>query len=201
MDDPAPGGPTPEGDAPTDDPLAWTTLDSSVAYACPGFDVRHEAVRLPGGTGTDYDFVDEPPAVVVLPFTPDDDVVVIEEWRQAVRRVNLGLPAGTVEPGESPAAAARRELAEETGHRAGSVERLTTVEPANGVANSVHHHFLARDCEPADGARDLDHDESIRVATASLRALRTAAREDRLRDGRAMLAVLYHGAFVRDGGE
>ena len=78
----------------TDDPLRWEMLDTEIDYTCPGFDVRRDDVRLPDGTETDYHYVDESPAVVVLPLTPDGDIVVIEEWRQAVDRVHRGLPAG-----------------------------------------------------------------------------------------------------------
>jgi ADP-ribose pyrophosphatase len=187
---------TPDVDVP-DDPLVWETLASTVAYTCPGFDVRHEDVRLPDGTETDYDFVDEPPAVVVLPFRSDGRVVVIEEYRQAVRRVNRGLPAGSVEPDDDDlAAAARRELVEETGHEADRVEPLTTLEPANGVADSVHHYFVAFDCAPADDGRQaLDFDESIRVDVADFEDLLAGVRDGDVRDGRAALAVLYYDAF------
>ena len=77
-----------------DDTLRWETLDTEHDYTCPGFDVRRDDVELPDGTDTDYHYVDESPAVVVLPLTPDGEIVVIEEWRQAVGRVNRGLPAG-----------------------------------------------------------------------------------------------------------
>jgi ADP-ribose pyrophosphatase len=174
-----------------DEELAWETVDARVAYTCPGFDVVHEEVRLPDGTETNYDYVDEPPAVVVLGFTPSWEVVVIEEWRQAVSRVNRGLPAGTVEDGERLEEAARRELREETGHVADEVCHRFSVEPANGIADSVHHHFVATGCTP-DADTDFDHDESIRVDTASFAALREAALAGDLRDGRATLAVLHH---------
>ncbi|WP_254545773.1 NUDIX hydrolase [Halomarina pelagica] len=175
--------------------LAWETLDGHVAYACPGFDVRHEEVRLPDGTETDFDYLSEPEAVVVLPFTRAGDVVVIDEWRQAVKRVNRGLPVGTVEPGDGDlAAAARRELREETGYEAERVAPLVTVEPANGVADSVHNYFVARGCEPAAG-QDLDFDESIRPTTVAYGALREAVRDGDVRDGRAVLAVLYYELF------
>jgi ADP-ribose pyrophosphatase len=175
----------------TDRDLAWETGDSRVAYTCPGFDVIHDEVRLPDGTETDFDYVSEPPAVVVLPLTPAGEVVLIEEYRHAVDRVNRGLPAGSVEEGESPRAAARRELAEETGYSADTLAPLTTVEPANGVSDAVHHHFLARGCRP-DADRDLDYNESIRVRTEPYAAFREAVRAGEVRDGRAALAVLAH---------
>jgi len=177
--------------------LAWETLDSTVAYACEGFDVLSQDVRLPDGTETDFDYLHEAESVVVLPFTPDDDVVVIEEWRQAVGRVNRGLPAGNLEAGETPADAAHRELAEETGHEAASVSHLTTVEPANGFADAVFHYFVARGCEPTAG-QSLDADESIAVDVATFDDLLAAARDDELRDGRAAFGVCYYALFGGD---
>lgn len=175
-----------------EDQLAWETTASEIDYSCPGFDVRRDAVELPDGTATDYHFVDEPPAVVVLPFTNDGDVVVIEEWRQAVGRVNRGLPAGSVDEVDADLnAAAHRELAEETGYEAASMTHLLTVEPTNGIANSVHHHFLARGCEPT-GERDLDFNESIRVKTTDFDDLLAGVVDGDLRDGRTAIAVQHY---------
>lgn len=172
--------------------LAWELLDSRTAYTCPGFDILNERVRLPDGTETAFDYLAEGESVVILPLTTDDEVVVIEEWRQAVKRINFGLPAGSVEAADDElAVAARRELAEETGYEAGSVERLTSVEPANGFADAVFHYFLARECTPT-AERDLDYNESISVSTTSVDELLAAVGSDDLRDGRTALAVLYY---------
>jgi ADP-ribose pyrophosphatase len=179
----------------SDDPLSWDLLGSEVAYTCPGFDVHHEEVRLPDGTETDFDYLTESPSVVVLPFTPEGEVVVIEEWRQAVRRVNRSLPVGGMEPEDDDrAAAAHRELREETGHEADSVEFLTSVEPANGIANSVLHFFVARGCTPT-AEQELDHNESIRVETTTMDELREHVADREVRDGRTTLGVLYYEAF------
>ncbi|WP_424013522.1 NUDIX hydrolase [Halorubrum xinjiangense] len=189
--------------------LSWETLDTDIDYACPGFDVRRDEVRFPNGETDGFHYVDEPPAVVVLPLTPDGDVVVIDEWRQAVGRVNRGIPAGTMEPADEGEAnangeasddaielAAARELAEETGYEADSFERLTTVEPTNGMANAVHHHVLATGCEPT-AERDLDHNESIAVETVPYDDLLAAVVDDELRDGRAVTAVLWYELLHR----
>ena len=200
------------------DELAWETLASAVDYSCPGFDVVRDKVRLPDGTETEFHHVDEVETVVVLPFLAETErraggdvdavggldaadgsntatdsdaeaVVCIEEWRQAVGRVNRGLPAGGVEPDDADLeAAAARELAEETGHEADAFEHLCTVEPVNGIADSVHHYFVARGCTPT-ADRDLDFDESIRVRTVRYDALVAAVRADEIRDGRTALAV------------
>jgi len=135
---------------------------------------------------------------VVLPLTPDGDVVVIDEWRQAVGRVR-GLPAGSVEPEDADdlERAAARELAEETGYEADSFERLTTVEPTNGIADSVHHHFLATGCEPT-AEQDLDHNESIAVETVPYDDdLLEAVVDEGLRDGRTVTAVLWYELLHR----
>ena len=175
----------------TDDSLQWKTKASEIDYHCPGFEIQRDAVELPDGTVTDYHHVVESPAVVVLPFTPDGDVVVIEEWRQAVDRVNRGLPAGSVDDGEDLFAAARRELREETGYTAGHLEHLLSVEPSNGIANSVHHHFVAHDCEPA-AEQELDFNESIRVDVTDYDEYLASVVDDELDDGRAALAVTHY---------
>ena len=172
--------------------LAWETVEATTAYTCPGFEVVRDDVRLPDGTETAFHYVSEPPSVVVLPFTADGEVVVIEEWRQAIDRVTYGLPAGSLEAGDADLlAAARRELTEETGYEAGTVEPLAAYEPANGLFDSVFHYVVARDCE-ATGEQALDHNESIRVDTTTFETLRERVLSGDLRDGRSALGVLQY---------
>lgn len=180
------------------DPQSWEVTDSEIAYSCPGFDIVHEEVILPDGTHTDFDYLSEPPAVVILPLTPDGEIVLIDEWRQAVKRVNRGLPVGSVEPDDQDlAAAARRELREETGYEADTVEHYLSVEPVNGIADSVLHFFLAEGCR-ASSTPDLDPNETLHPLTMPYEAFRSAVLSGEVRDGRATLGVLYYEA-TREG--
>jgi ADP-ribose pyrophosphatase len=179
------------------DELEWETKTVETAYSCPGFDIVHEDVTLPDGTETDFDFLREGDSVVVLPLTGDGEVVVIEEWRQAVKRVNRGLPAGSVEAtDDEPRAAVARELREETGYEADGVRHLYTAEPANGYADSVFHYFLAEGSTHT-ARQDLDFNESIRVGTASFEELLAAVRKGDFRDGRSAMGIMYYALFER----
>lgn len=183
------------GDTMDRESLSWTTETRENAYSCPGFSIVHETVTLPDGTQTDFDYLHDEPSVVVLPFTPDGDLVLIEEWRQAIKRVTRGFPAGGLEPGEDPREAAHRELTEETGYEATRVRTLATFEPATGISDATFHYVVANGCRPT-GSQNLDDDESIRVETGTLEELFRALLQGELRDGRTALGVLYY-AFER----
>ncbi|MFB6105313.1 MAG: NUDIX hydrolase [Halobacteriaceae archaeon] len=174
----------------TDTP-PWETLATTRRLSTRDFDVFEDRVRLPDGTETTVTHLREPPAVVILPFTPDGSVVLVAEWRHAVGRTSHGLPAGSIEDAESITDAAHRELAEETGYDASDVEVVQTVEPANGVSDARHHHVLARDCTPT-ASQDLDADETISVDTRDWEELVAAVRAGDIVDGRTVLGVALH---------
>ena len=173
-----------------DHSLTWETLSRDRAFACEAFEVFTDRVRLPDGRTTRFDFVTEPPSAVILPITIDGQVVVLEEYRHAVNRVALGLPGGSAEDEDGDlAATAVRELYEEAGYHAGTLEPLAVAEPANGLLNSERHYFKATDCEPA-AETDRDQDESIRVRTISYDSLLEQVTSGAVRDERTITAVL-----------
>ncbi|MFB6163419.1 MAG: NUDIX hydrolase [Halococcoides sp.] len=176
-------------------PEPWTTLSAEVVYECAGFEVISETVSIPGGPTTAFDYVREGKSVVIVPVTPSGEVVTIEEYREAVDRVSWGIPAGGVEPDDdSIAAAARRELVEETGYEADTIDPLGAFEAANGFTDATHVYVLAEGCEPT-AEPERDSDESITVDTTPPESLREAIAAGELRDGRSALGLLYVATY------
>lgn len=171
-----------------DGPCEPETLSSETVYETADFAVIEDTLGTATGEPYTIEYISEQPAVVVYPYTTDGDVVVIDEWRQPVGRTSRGLPVGSLQEGEAIEAGARRELREETGYEAADVEHVRTVEPANGLSDTSHHHVVAYGCTPT-ATKALDDDERITATTVPETALREALASDELRDGRTALAV------------
>ncbi|GAB6167220.1 hypothetical protein JCM19992_32200 [Thermostilla marina] len=139
-------------------------------------------------------YLEHPGAVAILPIASRDPlrVVLIENFRHTIDGRLLEIPAGTLEPGEDPTEAARRELAEETGYLAGSLKHLFTFMPSPGLLSERMHLFLATDLEP--GTQRTEADEDIRVVEldwTSLWARLGEAADAGAIDGKTLLALLY----------
>lgn len=114
-----------------------TTLESRAVHDGRAFRTVSERVRLPNGRETTMDVVRHPASVILVPLPEPDRVILVRQYRYAVDRWIWELPAGNVEPGEDPEAAARRECAEETGWTAETVERIGAFYPTPGYCDEV----------------------------------------------------------------
>ena len=107
------------------------------------FDVVLEKVTLPNGMTKDREVVRHPGAAAMVPLLDDGKVVLIKQYRHAVGEFLWEIPAGTLEPGEKAVECARRELVEETGYEASSLDKLAQILPAPGYTDEHIHIFLA----------------------------------------------------------
>lgn len=145
-----------------------------------------------------YDIIVHPGAAVILPVLDDRRLVLIHNYRVAVGEELLELPAGTLAAGELPEQCAERELAEETGYRAGRLEPLVSFYSTPGILTERMHVFLAT--QLVAGPAACEAGEQIRLApTPHLEAL-VAIRDGRIIDGKTILSLLYYDRFVRGGG-
>jgi ADP-ribose pyrophosphatase len=175
--------------------VSWNTINTAVSYTSHKFDIRVDRSELPTGETVKFEYVDEPTGVMILPITETGEVVLVREWRQTIGRVDLSLPAGLVDPDDnSPEAAAKRELLEETGYVPTSIERMNSVEPNNGLSNGIQHQFLATGCTQT-GTTVRDDMEFIRTERVDIdRALRLV-QQGEITDGKAISCLLFYDRF------
>jgi ADP-ribose pyrophosphatase len=153
--------------------------------------VRVDTLRLADGRLYERGLIDHPGAVVLVPLLPGDagpQVLMLRQYRPALERTILELPAGTREAGEEWLICAQRELREETGHRAASLLPLGEVWAAPGVSNERMALFLADGLEP--DPLPMDVDEEIAVEARPLAELVEMALDGRLEDAKSVVAIL-----------
>lgn len=129
-------------------------------------DVTTEIVDLPNGRRVEFDLVRHPGAAAVVPFLDDGRVLLIRQFRFATGGEILEVPAGKLDPGEAPEVCAARELEEETGYRAGRLERLGSIWTTPGFCDEIIHLYAAFDLEPAE--QRLEPDEIIELVPTPL---------------------------------
>ena len=161
----------------------------------PIFRVERFEIELPDGKVATRDAVRHPGAVVILPLLGDGRVLLIRNYREVVRRWLYELPAGKLEPGESPDEAAPRELEEETGHRAGSLTKMTEFLATPGMCDERMHVYLAQDLEPT--AQRLDEGEHIEVVPTPIGEALEMVRDGRVEDAKTVAGLLFFDRFHR----
>lgn len=149
-----------------DDPAPWTTVRSEYLFRRPPWlTMRVDHLRLPSGREIpEYWITEYPPWVNVVAVTPDDRVVMVRQYRPGVAEVHFEIPAGVADEGEHGdlEAAARRELAEETGYGGGRWSPLTTLSANPALTTNLTHSFLAEGVEPV-GRAAPEATEDLRV--------------------------------------
>jgi ADP-ribose pyrophosphatase len=173
-----------------DDTLRETTVDAELVYQGAFLRVRRDRARLPDGSIHGREWVMHPGAAAMLAVGDDGRVLVVRQWRYAMGRAYVEIPAGKIDPGETSLQTARRELLEETGHVAREWGRLVQLHPAIGFSNEVMDVYVARGLERR-GAGAPDHGEFLEVEWVTLDWLVGELQAGRLPDVKTHIAVMH----------
>jgi len=165
------------------------------AYACKIFSVREEDVALPNGKTTRQSWIDHKPTVAVIPVNEKNELLLIKQFRVPAGQNLLEIPAGSFDDdGESPVACAQRELAEETGYRAGKLTRLFAGYLLPGYCNEFMYFFLAEDLvyDPLTP----DEDEFIEVLPVSFARAGDLLKNGDLIDAKTVLGIMLARSYL-----
>lgn len=177
----------------------FTVRKREIIYEGRVFTIVRDEVQHESGYRSVREVAEHAGGAVAVALFPDDDVLLVRQFRYPMQREILELPAGKLLPGEEPLACARRELAEETGWHATQLEPLTSMLSTPGFCSEVLHIFLATGL--TNGEQRLEQgEESIEVIRLPLpEAIRLCERGD-ITDGKTitglMLAALRHGVIT-----
>ena len=156
--------------------------------------ISQEQVKLPNGRTVELDIVRHPGASAVVPFVSVDEILLIRQYRYAAGGSILEVPAGKLDPGDTPESCAARELEEEAGRRARRLEKLASIFTTPGFTDEVIHLFAAFDLDPVPTRHE--HDVVIELVPMRLDPALELVWKGTLRDAKSALALIHAARHV-----
>ena len=166
------------------------TVSSRLIYRGRNFCFKSDEVELPDGRRTRRDIIEHPGAVAIIPILSDGRLILVRQYRYAVHRELLEIPAGTLEEGEEPLECAMRELREETGHEAGRMEWLMRCYMAPGYSSELIDFYVASDLRRVEA--DAEPDESIEVEVLGFDEVAEMIEENVIEDAKTVTGILAY---------
>lgn len=167
------------------------TLSSEAIYEGKMISLRVEEVQLPDGNLAKRELVKHPGAVAIIALTEEGKLVLVEQYRKALERTLIEIPAGKIDFGEAPEVTAVRELEEETGYGAKEFTYIQSFATSPGFADEIIHLYLAQELfeieEPALG----DEDEFIGLLEVTIEEAGEMVASGQIFDAKTAFAVLY----------
>ena len=161
---------------------------STLAYQCKIFDVREEEFDLPNGKTAKQSWINHNPTVAIVAINDKNELILIKQYRNAVKKNLLEIPAGSVDGSEeSPDVCAQRELAEETGFKAETIIKLFEGYLLPGYCNEYMYFFLAKNLIHAP--LTPDEDEFIEIIPVSFSQAHILIKNGKIIDAKTVLGI------------
>jgi ADP-ribose pyrophosphatase len=166
----------------------------TIVYQGKVFELIRENITLENGTTTDVEFIEHPGAAAMIPFLDDSRIVLLKQYRHALKKHIWEIPAGTLDPQEKIISCAKRELIEETGYSANRWQRLGEITPVPGYSDERIHIYLATELQPAD--QNLDADEVIQVQEVEFKDALDMIGNGEIQDAKSIAGLLMASAWL-----
>ncbi|MGN0038738.1 MAG: NUDIX domain-containing protein [Coriobacteriales bacterium] len=176
-----------------DELLEERILDSRPVFTGGFLNVDAVRIELANGKQAVHEVVRHPGAVAVIALRADGRVLLVRQYRTALERVTLEIPAGKLERGEDPLLAAARELEEETGYTAARLDYLMPIAVAAGYSDELIHLYMAT--ELSAGSPHPDDDEFVAAEWVDLSVLVDSVLDGRIEDSKTVIAALICDAM------
>ncbi len=166
-----------------------STIESEVVYDGPIFRIRKHKVRAVGGKTAYRDILEHNGAAVVLAIKDDGKILMVRQYRLAMGREMLELPAGKIDGDEDPKETAIRELQEETGFIPKETRFLTTISPSCGYTTELIHIYLCTGLTP--GETHFDDTEDLDLCEFTAEELIQQIMDGTIQDAKTIVGILY----------
>lgn len=165
-------------------------IDQKFVHEGKFIQVRRDVIELNDHQTQTWDLIVHPGAVAIIPIDNQNRLVLVEQWRRAIGKITIEIPAGMLEKGESPACCAQRELREETGYRAESLCAFGGCYCAPGLSDEYVHLFIAKGLQKDPLV--ADDTEVIDVRTVSLEDAFKMIEEGVVYDAKTIIGILRY---------
>ena len=153
-------------------------------------DFYKDTIQLPDGREAIWDYIAHKGAAAVVPLDDEGNIIMVSQYRNAIKKQTLEIPAGGINKGEDPLECAARELEEETGYTVKSIEPLTSIYTAIAYCNEIIYVYFAKVGEKKE--QHLDEDEYVEVKKYSLEELENMILNGTIQDTKTISSILAY---------
>ena len=178
--------------------LKEKTIQSKTIYEGSFLTVNSDKVLLPNGNTSIREWIKHPGAVCCVPILPNGKIVLIKQYRYAVKEEMIEIPAGKLDQNEIPEKCALRELEEEIGYRANKLTLLANIHPAVGFTNEKMWLYLAEKLVKTE--QSLDHDEFLEPIPTKLDDAVQMVWSGQITDVKTIIGILWAQKMLLGGG-
>lgn len=173
------------------------TIETDLKYTGKIITLQVDEVELPNGKKGKREIVKHPGAVAVMAITNDKKIILVEQYRKALERSIIEIPAGKIEQGELPEKTALRELEEETGYTTNKLQYVQTFATSPGFADEIIHLYFAENIEKMTEKAALDEDEFVELMHVSIEEMESLIVNNRIYDAKTAFAFLWLKDYLK----